>query len=52
MEFAARMFLPVWKVTGGTKTLWYARFEAVRDAEIKRAHKFKMDREAAKRKKR
>jgi hypothetical protein len=43
MEFAARMFVPVWKAVGGTKTLWYARYEAIREAEMKQAHKIKQD---------
>ena len=44
------MYLPVWRVAGGTKTLWFARFEAIREAEIKRAHKMKTDRKIARNK--
>jgi len=44
-EFAAAQFTPVWKIFGGSKTLWYARHEAIRTAEIKRADKIKRDME-------
>lgn len=29
--------MPPWKLGGGTRTLWYARYEAMRKAENKRA---------------
>jgi len=39
IEFAHQNFLPPWKVFGGSKTLWYIRFEAERDAMVKKQHK-------------
>ena len=43
MEAAQRWFTQPWKIVGGSKTLWYARLEAVREAEIKRMHKLQDD---------
>ena len=39
IEFARQNYLPAWKLFGGTRLLWYARFEALRDAEIKKQFK-------------
>lgn len=39
MEAAQEWYTQPWRVAGGTKTLWYARFEAVREAKIKKMHK-------------
>jgi hypothetical protein len=39
VEAAEKWHIPPWGVMGGSKTLWFARFEAVRAAEIKRTHK-------------
>lgn len=48
MDFARANFMPVWKIAGGTRTLWFARYLAVRDAERARADKQRMDIEQAK----
>lgn len=50
MEAARQWFTQPWKVAGGTKTLWYARFEAVREAEVKQMHKHKAEMKARKNK--
>ena len=47
MEAARQWFTQPWKMAGGTKLLWYARFEAVREAEVKYMHKRKSDTKAA-----
>ena len=39
MEIAARWFTQPWRIAGGSRLLWYARAEAVREAEIKRSHR-------------
>lgn len=39
MDAAARFFISPWRLVGGTKTLWFARYEAVRGAQIKAAQK-------------
>lgn len=43
IEAARQWFTQPWKIAGGTKTLWYARFEAIREAEVKRGLKVKAD---------
>lgn len=43
IETAARWYLPPWKVAGGTKTLWYARQDVLRELEIKLAEKQKRE---------
>ena len=45
MEAAEKWFTQPWKVVGGSKTLWFARFEAVRDAKIKRNERIRRQRE-------
>lgn len=39
MEAAEKWHTQPWKVGGGSKLLWFARFEAVRAMEIKRNQK-------------
>jgi hypothetical protein len=39
MEAAREFFLPPWKIGGGTRTLWLARFDALREARIKKGQK-------------
>jgi hypothetical protein len=35
------MGLQPWKIIGGSRLLWYARYEVIRDYEIKAAYKAK-----------
>lgn len=46
MEAAQEWNMPPWKVAGGSKTLWFARYEVVREMKIKRADKLRRDAEA------
>jgi hypothetical protein len=39
MEIAKQWNITPMKLTGGSKTLWYARACAVRESEIRRNHK-------------
>lgn len=43
MDAAAEWHTQPWKVAGGTKTVWFARYEAVRDARRKKADKLDRD---------
>jgi len=46
MDAAAKWGMPPWKLVGGSKLLWFVRFEAVREMEGRRADKIKRDMES------
>ena len=46
IDVARQWGVPPYKVTGGTKTLWFARMEAIRHAESKRAFHLETKRKA------
>jgi len=39
LDAAHEWGIPPWKIEGGSKVLWYARFEALRTARIKRVQR-------------
>jgi len=39
IEFAQESNTTPWKLFGGSKTLWFARWEALREARYKKIHK-------------
>lgn len=45
MEAAEKWCVPPYKIAGGSKLLWFARFHAVREMEYKRAENTRRKRE-------
>jgi hypothetical protein len=39
VEIGQRMGLKPWQLVGGSRLLWYVRYEVIRDMEIKRMAK-------------
>ena len=44
MEAADKWHVPPFKIFGGSKVLWFARFTALRNAEVEREKKLERER--------